>query len=178
MDKKTEALVEQYATSLLEVALEHEQLATVKADVEAIIAVFEENNLEAVLSEFAISKEDKASIIKLLQESSSTYVSNFLDVIMQNEREGLLYAICQTFLVKEAQATNTHDICVTTAIAMSDEQKERLLTLAKEKLTIAHGQLVETIDPSIIGGFIINANNKVIDTSIKSQLRQFKQNLK
>ena len=42
MDKKTEALVEQYATSLLEVALEHEQLATVKADVEAIIAVFEE----------------------------------------------------------------------------------------------------------------------------------------
>ena len=125
-----------------------------------------------------LSKEDKASIIKLLQESSSTYVSNFLDVIMQNEREGLLYAICQTFLVKEAQATNTHDICVTTAIAMSDEQKERLLTLAKEKLTIAHGQLVETIDPSIIGGFIINANNKVIDTSIKSQLRQFKQNLK
>ncbi|MGC4439837.1 F0F1 ATP synthase subunit delta, partial [Streptococcus suis] len=108
MDKKTEALVEQYATSLLEVALEHEQLATVKADVEAIIAVFEENNLEAVLSDFAISKEDKASIIKLLQESSSTYVSNFLDVIMQNEREGLLYAICQTFLVKEAQATNTH----------------------------------------------------------------------
>ena len=178
MDKKTEALVEQYATSLLEVALEHEQLATVKSDVEAIIAVFEENNLEAVLSDFAISKEDKASIIKLLQESSSTYVSNFLDVIMQNEREGLLYAICQTFLVKEAQATNTHDICVTTAIAMSDEQKERLLALAKEKLTIAHGQLVETIDPSIIGGFIINANNKVIDTSIKSQLRQFKQNLK
>ena len=178
MDKKTEALVEQYATSLLEVALENEQLATVKADVEAIIAVFEENNLEAVLSDFDISKEDKASIIKLLQESSSTYVSNFLDVIMQNEREGLLYAICQTFLVKEAQATNTHDICVTTAIAMSDEQKERLLALAKEKLTIAHGQLVETIDPSIIGGFIINANNKVIDTSIKSQLRQFKQNLK
>ena len=67
---------------------------------------------------------------------------------------------------------------MTTAIAMSDEQKERLLALAKEKLTIAHGQLVETIDPSIIGGFIINANNKVIDTSIKSQLRQFKQNLK
>ncbi|MCS4487777.1 F0F1 ATP synthase subunit delta [Streptococcus sciuri] len=178
MEKKTGTLVEQYAMSLLEVALEHEQLAPVKADVEAIVAIFEDNDLETVMSDFALSREDKASIIKLFQETSSTYVSNFLEIILHNEREDLLYAICQTFLVKEAQATNTHDILVTTAIEMSDEQKERLLALAKEKLTVAHGRLVERLDQSIIGGFIINANNKVIDTSIKSQLRQFKQNLK
>ncbi|MEN4363970.1 F0F1 ATP synthase subunit delta, partial [Streptococcus pyogenes] len=33
-------------------------------------------------------------------------------------------------------------------------------------------------DPSLIGGFIISVNNKVIDTSIRRQLQAFKMNLK
>ncbi|MFP9075890.1 F0F1 ATP synthase subunit delta, partial [Enterococcus faecalis] len=40
------------------------------------------------------------------------------------------------------------------------------------------GKLVENIDESILGGFIINVNNNVIDTSIRRQLQTFKMNLK
>ena len=35
----------------------------------------------------------------------------------------------------------------------------------------------ETIDEAILGGFIINVNNNVIDTSLKRQLSQFKKKL-
>ncbi|MFS1663481.1 F0F1 ATP synthase subunit delta [Streptococcus sp. zg-JUN1979] len=178
MDKKTQALVDQYASSLLEVAMAHNQLEAVKDDVTAILSVFDKEELNSLMSNFALSREDKASVVRLFQEFSSTYVNNFLEVILQNEREHLLYAICQAFLEKEAKATNTHDIYVTTAISLSAEQKKRFLAIAKEKLAISAGQLVEIVDEGIIGGFIINANNQTIDMSIRSQLQQFKQNLK
>ena len=38
--------------------------------------------------------------------------------------------------------------------------------------------LVEKIDEDLIGGFVIKAKNKVVDTSIRSQLQTFKTNLK
>ena len=47
-----------------------------------------------------------------------------------------------------------------------------------EKFGVKAGKLVENIDESILGGFIINVNNKVIDTSIRRQLQTFKMNLK
>mgnify|MGYP004448478987 CR=1 FL=1 len=178
MDKKVQALVEQYANSLLEVAIEHGQLAEVKEDVLTLKDIFESNDLNKVMTNFALSHEDKGEIVRLLQESSSSYVKNFLEVILQNEREDLLYIILKEFLQGEAKATNTHDIRVTTAVELSEAQKNRILAIAKEKLAIANGQLVEVVDKSIVGGFIINANNKVVDASIRHQLRQFKQNLK
>ena len=56
--------------------------------------------------------------------------------------------------------------------------KERILALVAEKIGVKVGKLVENIDESILGGFIINVNNKVIDTSIRRQLQTFKMNLK
>ena len=67
---------------------------------------------------------------------------------------------------------------MTTAVALTDEQKERILALVAEKIGVKVGKLVENIDESILGGFIINVNNKVIDTSIRRQLQTFKMNLK
>ena len=39
-------------------------------------------------------------------------------------------------------------------------------------------RLVEKIDEELIGGFVIKAKNKFVDTSIRSQLQAFKMNLK
>lgn len=65
-----------------------------------------------------------------------------------------------------------------TAVALTDEQKEHILALVAENSVLKFGKLVENIDESILGGFIINVNNKVIDTSIRRQLQTFKMNLK
>ncbi|MCB4986823.1 F0F1 ATP synthase subunit delta, partial [Streptococcus mutans] len=47
-----------------------------------------------------------------------------------------------------------------------------------KKFALTKRNLIEKIDDEIIGGFIIKANNKVIDTSIRSQLQELKMNLK
>ena len=47
-----------------------------------------------------------------------------------------------------------------------------------QKFEISAQTLVEDLDESIIGGFVLQGNNKIIDTSIRSQLQQLKNNLK
>ena len=76
------------------------------------------------------------------------------------------------------QEDNTYDVTVTSASPLSEEQKARLLAIVSQKFEIKTRRLAEKIDEDLIGGFVIKAKNKVIDTSIRSQLQTFKTNLK
>ena len=97
---------------------------------------------------------------------------------MQNEREVYLYQILIAVLEEISVATNEYDVLITTAIPLSEEQRERILSFVQGKFGIVAGRLIEKNDESILGGFIISVNNTIIDTSIRSQLQQLKMNLK
>lgn len=177
MTKKEQALIEQYAKSLVEVAIEKDFLNGLKEDVYAILETMQISNLDNILSSLAFSQDDKANLVRLLKDSSSVYVNNFLDVVLQNQREYLLFDMLKTVLKEIAQETNTYDVTVTSAIPLTEEQKNRVISVVMSKFGIQTGRLIETIDASIIGGFIISVNNQVIDTSIKRQLHDFKMKL-
>ncbi|EHJ53326.1 F0F1 ATP synthase subunit delta [Streptococcus macacae] len=178
MDKKTQALIEQYAKSLVEVAVEHKETKTIQEEVNSILEVFDGTVLAATLAHDGIYHSDKSKLVRLFQDSCSPYMNNFLEIILQNERENYLYAILKTAADLFAHTTESYDISVTSAVALTDSQKTRILEMAKKKFNIRDGKLVEKIDETIIGGFIINVNNRVIDTSIRHQLQQLKLKLK
>lgn len=178
MTNKEQALIEQYAKSLVEVASEKNCIQSVQSDILAILNVFEHTELSKTLASLAVPREEKATLVRLLQESSSVYLNNFLEVILQNEREVYLQAILRGALVEIGRIINEYDIVVTTAVSLSDEQKTRIRETVARKFDVKAGRLIEKIDQSIIGGFVINVNNKVIDASIRRQLQQVKMNLK
>ncbi|AND79615.1 F0F1 ATP synthase subunit delta [Streptococcus pantholopis] len=178
MNKKTQTVLERYAKSLVEVAVEQQQTEIMAEEIRTVLTVFAETDLAAVLKHDGISQSDKADLIRTFQKSASVYFSNFLEIVIQNEREAYLYEILQLVLEKLSDVTNTYDIVVTSAVALTQAQKERVLKIAADKLAVSKGRLVEKIDPSIIGGLIIDADNQVVDMSIRRQLREFKMNLK
>ena len=59
MDKKTQALVEQYARSLVEVAFEQDAVSTIQEEVRQILTVFAETNLKTFLSQENVTSEAK-----------------------------------------------------------------------------------------------------------------------
>ena len=63
---------------------------------------------------------------------------------------------------------------VTTAVSLSDEQKEQLETKIAGLLGYKKASLVENVDPSILGGVVVEANHQVIDGSVKSRLEQLR----
>ena len=175
MDKKTQALVEQYARSLVEVAFEQDAVSTIQEEVRQILTVFAETNLKTFLSQVNVTSEAKKESLSFFQESCSVYMNNFLEVISLNDRANILYDVLKLVLEQE---DNTYDVTVTSASPLSEEQKTRLLTIVSQKFEIKTRRLVEKIDEELIGGFVIKAKNKFVDTSIRSQLQAFKMNLK
>ncbi|MGT2925739.1 F0F1 ATP synthase subunit delta [Streptococcus cuniculipharyngis] len=171
-------LIEQYAKALTAVAMENDCVETIDQEVSSLLQLMRDNKMADYLSSLAFSQEDKAGLVRLLQESSSAYLKNFLEVILQNKREAYLLPILEMVLERLARARQVFDVSVISASPLSASQKENMLRVAREKFAIDTRQLIETIDPTLIGGFVLKANNQIIDTSIRRQLQDFKTNLK
>lgn len=178
MTKKEQALIEQYAKSLVQVCQERDTLEALQADVLAILEVFKATNLAKTLSSLAVPRAKKLELVRQLQGDNIIYLNNFLEVMLQNEREAYLYQVLLRVLSGLASVSNQYDVTVTSAVPLSEEQKQRVRTVVSKRLAVKTGRLIEKVDPSLIGGFMISVNNKVIDTSIRRQLQAFKMNLK
>ncbi|KHD44263.1 F0F1 ATP synthase subunit delta [Streptococcus hongkongensis] len=177
MTKKEEALVEQYAKSLVEVANEHQVVDQIKQDVLALLETFDVTKLDTILSSLTASQAEKQELIRLLKDPSSVYLNNFLELIILNGREALLHEILKKTITVIAQETKEFDVTITSTVPLSEEQKQKVIAIVESKFGLRTDCLIEKIDESLIGGFILTVNNKVIDTSIRRQLQEFKMNL-
>lgn len=178
MDKQTVTLVEIYAQSLVDVAVQDQLIAEIKQDLRSLLEVFQLTGLGKHLSHQGINHAEKAALIDQLQKDSHVFVANLLKVIVQNQRESLLELILRLAEERLSTISNAFALEIQVATALSDEQRQRLKKVAEKKFNLTVDQIIEVINADLIGGFILTANHKIIDTSIKSQLQQLKMNLK
>ena len=68
-------------------------------------------------------------------------------------------------------------IKVSTAAAFTNLQKNTLMQRLKELTNAREIRLIITVDPNLIGGFLIKTESKVIDFTIKNQLQQLAKHL-
>jgi F-type H+-transporting ATPase subunit delta len=66
---------------------------------------------------------------------------------------------------------------VSSAFKFTNRQKNTLVKKLKQLTKAREVRLVLTIDPSLIGGFVIKTDSRVIDLSIKGQLQQLAKHL-
>ena len=70
---------------------------------------------------------------------------------------------------------------VSSASGLTDKQRTQLIAAVKEISGMKEVQLVEKINPSLIGGFVLKVNDRQLDESISSKLNalrvQFSKNL-
>lgn len=95
---------------------------------------------------------------------------NFLKLLIEYGRVGVLPEISGKFEALKADAENTVDVTVTSAVAMSAAQKKAISEALKKRLgrTV---RLETQIDESLIGGAVIRAGDIVIDGSLRSSLQ-------
>jgi F-type H+-transporting ATPase subunit delta len=66
---------------------------------------------------------------------------------------------------------------VSSAFAFTNRQKNTLIKKLKEITKAREIRLAITVDPSLIGGFLIKTDSKVIDFTIKNQLQELAKHL-
>src|SRR6185503_1990368 len=96
---------------------------------------------------------------------------NFLATLASNRRLALLPEIASMYEALRAEAENTADVHVVSAVELSEVQKQRLAAALKQRLK-REVRLHCEVDASLMGGAIVRAGDFVIDGSIKARLER------
>ena len=178
MDKKHYAVIEKYTLPFVQLVFEKGQQQDVFEKLSQIRAVFEETNLADFLSHIGVDDGEKGKALRLFQNSDSQLIDNFIEVVILNHRADLFYDMLVEIQHQIEKQSNEFEVTVKSVQALTESQKERLKPMIEQKMGLKVRSLKQELDASLIGGFVISANNKTIDASIKRQLQLVKENLK
>lgn len=168
-----------YASALLEIGKEnnvldlfHEQLGEVVNQIKG------EEKFYGLLNSPKIIRSEKKQIVKeVFGKAVEPYLLNFLYILIDKGRQGQLEDIFLSFQDLVYKEKDILPAKVISAIVLSDAQ----LSALKDKLQKQFDKeiiLENKIDPSIMGGLIIYAGDKIIDGSVKNKLSKLKNSLK
>ena len=178
MDKKQLMVIEKYTQPFVQLVFEKGEQDLVFEKLTQIKAIFEETGLANFLAHIGVEDEEKAKSLRLFQPSDSQLLDHLIEVVILNHREALFYDIVRVSMDQIQQLSNCFEVTVSSVAGLDHAQKEKLIPIIEKKFGIQVRSLKEELDPDLIGGFVVSANHKTLDTSLKRQLQVIKANLK
>lgn len=172
---KGSKVASRYAKALLDLAVEQNTLDAVNTDMVNVAEVFEASkDLATALKSPIISPAKKVEILEsVFTKNQSPMSIGFMKLIVKKTRAGLIPEIADSFVSLYKKHNNILDVYLTSAIVLDQPVKEKILSKIKLKFT-GKINLIEKLDPSLIGGFIVRIDDNQLDASISSQLTNLK----
>jgi F-type H+-transporting ATPase subunit delta len=165
-----------YAKSLLDLAVDQGKTEIVKADMANFHEALKSRELVLMLKSPIIYPDKKLACLKAIFEGKMDPLTlAFFDLSVKKGRESLLVDIADEFTTQYNAKFNIALVKVTSASALDDATSEQIMS--KVKGLIGSGktiQLETKIDPALIGGFIIEFDDKLYDSSVVYQLNKLK----
>ena len=92
-------------------------------------------------------------------------------------RINLLQSIIESYLELVYRLASVKMVEISTAFPFTNRQKNTLIKKLKQITKAREIRLFMTIDNSLIGGFLIKTDSKIIDFTIKNQLKELAKHL-
>jgi F-type H+-transporting ATPase subunit delta len=167
-------IAEPYAQALMSVAKSHHVMEGIGEDIRNLLSLTESSpELRDFINSPVIQGTDKQAVLRrLIGDSGSPYLLNFLLLLIDKGRAPFLEAICQQYLVLLRQQTNTVLAEVTAARELTDEQRHAVSEKVKELTGAQAVELKSDVNPELIGGVVIKVGSQIFDASLKGQLRR------
>ncbi|MDN6899400.1 ATP synthase F1 subunit delta [Oenococcus sicerae] len=170
-------IINNYAQALM--AVSGKQAAKVLSELQTIEIVFESNKvLTETLDDVSVSSDQQESFIRTLDKGTSEVTQNLLETLADNRHFSLLERIVER-LEKLVNVSINHSLVTAkTAVAITNEQSDRLSKIAQKQFGYDHVEIKNVIDPDVIGGVILTAGSKTIDGSVRNKLLQLNKHIK
>ena len=163
-----------YAKAILEVSNAKGNAAVVSQDMETIAkAISESKELKLFLSNPIIKGNIKLNALLEVFASANEDTKSLFQVLLQNKRFDIFEAITVQFKKLYDEMNGVQVAHVTTATALTPELEAQVLAKVKE-LSAKEVTIINTVNPEIIGGFIIRIGDKQYNASIADKLSQLK----
>ena len=168
-----------YARALYDFSVQQNIMHQITADFQNLeVFLSKTEELKDYLNNPVVSLEAKREILtKILKPNLNTETFKFLMVLVNRDRINLLNAVIDNYLKLVYQLASIRMIEISTAFAFTNKQKNELIKKLKELTEAREIRLIITVVSSLIGGFLIKTNSKVIDFTVKNQLQNLANHL-
>lgn len=168
------ALAQRYATALYAVAEEAGALDRVAGEMEQLGRLIEESEdfrrlIDSPLLDAA--QQRRAALAALDAQGFSKEVRNFVGVVAANRRLAALPRLVAAFAALLAARRGVIVAEIASAHPLSDVQRSQL-TARLTEAGYPSVRLHESVDPSLLGGFVLKVGARLYDTSIRSRLQR------
>jgi F-type H+-transporting ATPase subunit delta len=174
--KNFNQIVTNYAKSIFELSCEFKNLEEIERDFLKLKDIINNNpNLLNSLTIPSIATENKEKILALVIKECnfSKIMENFLKILLIQNR----FIILNNIIEKFKKILQTHikekNITITSAYVLNEGERKEYTEYLSKTLNCKIF-LIECVDPSIIGGIIIEDGTKKYNASILGKLNQLK----
>jgi F-type H+-transporting ATPase subunit delta len=170
--------IDVYAEALLRIAQQEGYLGEVEDELFRFARVVEGNNdLRIAISDPGLPPERRAAIVdELLAGKAMQTTTAIVSFVIGLGHGRDLPAIVEKFVELSAQGREKAVAEVRSAVALSDEQVQRLAAA----LSTSTGKNVEVkviVDEKVLGGIVARIGETVIDGTVRTKLEKFKESM-
>lgn len=163
-----------YAKAILEIADSNGNATKVNNDMKAIVETISANQeLSDFLASPIIASDLKMNALSEVFSSVESESKSLFKLLQENKRFEILLPIAEQFNTQYDVMNGIEIAKVTTAIPMDAALEAQVLakigTISNKKITLQN-----TIDPSIIGGFILRIGDKQYNASVANRLQELR----
>lgn len=169
-------LAGRYAKSLIDLAVEKDQLEVVYNDMLYMQSICKSSReFVNLLKSPIIKAEKKSQILNVItKDKVSLLTSSFNSLMVSKGREETLPEVVNAFIDMYNDIKGIHKVKLTTAREVSEELKQSIVNKFTSTTTLQHIELETVLKEELVGGFILEFDNKLIDASILRDLRDIK----
>lgn len=168
-----------YAQALFELSLRQGNIEQIATEIDALLTLYRQSRLLRNILESPIyTGPRKMSWLRpLLETRLSPLLWNFLVLLIRRGREYLLNETCEAFIAIYDAYKKRLRAHLRSAQPLSETIKASLAEKLRTALGANEVLLTEEVEPSLIGGFILEVGTRVADLSVRGQLREIQKNL-
>ncbi|MBX2891904.1 MAG: ATP synthase F1 subunit delta [Saprospiraceae bacterium] len=165
-------IASRYAKSLLDLAVEQGKLEKVSADMNTLGAAVKSRDLYLFLKSPIIHADKKnAALDAIFKDKLDSLTLAYLHLLVNKGREAYVPEIAAAFIAQYKSLKKITTVKVTTASPLSDavlaDLKKKLL---ESGATAENLDIETTVDPELIGGFVLEFDHKRYDASVAHKL--------
>lgn len=167
-----------YAKALLKFALAHEQADEVYEGMTTLKESFQKvTKLKATLDDPVLPSASKYRLLCIAAgQTESTCLQRFFEMVLENRRVDIIQFIAQSYISAYREHKNLIQCQLTVPTQLSDSTIARIKAIVEGK-TKKEVEFAVQVDPSIMGGFILEYDARCLDASVAGQLRNIRKQL-
>jgi F-type H+-transporting ATPase subunit delta len=174
-EKKRVAAV--YAKAIYDLGVEHGDIGTVLEELKLMGELLRQiPELEKVFDSVAISMDARSKVLQNVCGEFHPVIRSFFDILNRRNRLGLLPEVIRALLNEDDKRNHRMKVKLFTATSVDKQMMDQIVQILRAYL-LAEPMITHQIQTDLIGGFVAQAGDFLIDGSIKSRLSSLQKQL-